>query len=87
VEAGKAAKAVAFALFDQGKRPSNSEVKALGLKPETTYKYFQEWKKQGEVTLRVQKGSKGSPKGSPAGSRKEPEKVVLEVSFQITFWR
>ena len=34
----------AFVLFDQGKRPSDEEVKALGLCPKTTYNYYQLWK-------------------------------------------
>jgi hypothetical protein len=35
----------AFQLFGEGKRPSDPEVKALGLKPDTAYRYYQEWKK------------------------------------------
>lgn len=35
----------AFGLFSQSKRPSDPEVKALGLSPKTRYNYFQEWKK------------------------------------------
>jgi hypothetical protein len=38
-------KAKAFQLFSEGKRPSDSEVKSLGIKPNSTYRYFQEWKK------------------------------------------
>jgi hypothetical protein len=38
-------KAKIIHLFDQGKRPSDPEVKALGLKPNTVYRYYQEWKK------------------------------------------
>ena len=38
-------KAEAFRAFDQGKRPSDSEVKALGLKPATCYRYYQSWKR------------------------------------------
>lgn len=38
-------KAKAFALFSEGKRPSDSEVKSLGIKPESTYRYYQDWKK------------------------------------------
>jgi len=34
-----------FGLFDEGKRPGDLEVKALGLKPNSTYRYYQEWKK------------------------------------------
>ena len=34
-----------FGLFDEGKRPSDSEVKALGIKPNTVYRYYQDWKK------------------------------------------
>ena len=32
-------------LFDRGKRPSSPEVKALGIKPDTAYRYYQDWKK------------------------------------------
>jgi hypothetical protein len=35
----------AFRLFDEGKRPGNPEVKALGIKPNSAYRYYQEWKK------------------------------------------
>jgi hypothetical protein len=32
-------------LFDAGKRPGDPEVKALGIKPNTAYRYYQDWKK------------------------------------------
>lgn len=32
-------------LFDKGKRPGDPEVKALGIKPNSAYRYYQEWKK------------------------------------------
>lgn len=35
----------AFRLFDKGKRPSDPEAKALGIKPKSVYRYHQEWKK------------------------------------------
>jgi len=35
----------AFRLFDEGKRPSDPEVRALGIKPNSTYRYHQAWKK------------------------------------------
>lgn len=38
-------KARVYQLFDRGKRPSNPEVKALGIKPNTVYRYYQDWKK------------------------------------------
>ena len=38
-------KAKAFRLFDEGKRPSDLEVKALKIKPGVLYGYYQEWKK------------------------------------------
>jgi hypothetical protein len=34
-----------FRLFDEGKIPSDPEVKDLGIKPKTVYRYYQEWKK------------------------------------------
>ncbi len=45
----KSKKAKAFALFNQEKRPSDPEVKALGTKPETAYRYYQDWKKEATV--------------------------------------
>jgi hypothetical protein len=35
----------AFHLFDKGKRPGDAEVKSLDIKPNTAYRYYQEWKK------------------------------------------
>ena len=37
----------ALRLFDQDKRPSDPEVRALGVKPTTAYRYYQQWKKAG----------------------------------------
>lgn len=34
-----------FHLFDEGKRLGDAEVKSLGIKPNTAYRYYQEWKK------------------------------------------
>lgn len=36
----------AFRLFDQGRRPSDPEVRTLGIKPNSAYRYFQAWKKE-----------------------------------------
>jgi len=41
----KSKKAQAFALFSQGKRPGDGEVKYLGIKPNSAYRYYQDWKK------------------------------------------
>lgn len=38
-------KAKAFHLYSRGKRPGDPEVKGLGIRPETAYRYYQEWKK------------------------------------------
>lgn len=38
-------KARAFQLFNEGKRPGDLKVKSLGIKPETAYRYYQDWKK------------------------------------------
>jgi len=40
----------AFELFSQGKRPSDPELKALGMKNKTLYSYFQDFKKNGSGT-------------------------------------
>jgi hypothetical protein len=42
---GDSIKERASQLFDEGKRPGDPEVKALGIKPNTAYRYYQEWKK------------------------------------------
>lgn len=39
----KGKKEQAFILFNQGKRPIDPEVKELGVKNETLYKYFRLW--------------------------------------------
>jgi len=75
----KVARDLAFELFDQGRRPSDPEVKALGLKSKATYNYFQEWKKLSETTSGVQKGSEGSPEGS----LKEPQKVAGRAPIKV----
>ncbi len=60
---------IAFALFDEGKRPADPEVKSLGLKARTTYNYFQIWKggrpEKESTTPEVEKGS-NSGKASTA---------------------
>jgi len=38
-------KAKAFQLFSEGKRPGTPEVKSLGIKPNTAYRYYQWWKR------------------------------------------
>jgi len=38
-------KAQAFELFNEGKRPSDFEVKSLGIKPNSAYRYYQHWEK------------------------------------------
>ncbi|MFC1972564.1 hypothetical protein ACFLVE_04085 [Chloroflexota bacterium] len=35
----------AFRLFDAGRRPGDPEVKALGIKPNSAYRYYQDWKR------------------------------------------
>jgi len=38
-------KARLWQLFDEGKRPGDPETKSLNIKPNTVYRYYQEWKK------------------------------------------
>lgn len=65
----ESAKKQAFALFDQGKRPKDPEVKALRIKPKSTYSYFQEWKKkrpeQNDTTTVESKGATTVRSGTP----------------------
>ena len=53
----------AFELFSQGMRPSDQVVKDLGLKPKSTYNYYQEWKKVGG-TMGFQEEQAKQVKGS-----------------------
>ncbi len=75
---------LAFALFDQEKRPSAPEVKALGLKPKTRYNYFQEWKKLRETPSDEQKGSDSEGKGSPLELKKVPGRALEVGKITIT---
>ena len=45
IERKDTGKAKAFRLFDEGKRPSDREVKATKIKPQILYRYYQEWKR------------------------------------------
>ena len=45
IERKDTGKSKAFRLFDEGKRPSDREVKALKIKSQILYRYYQEWKK------------------------------------------
>jgi hypothetical protein len=45
----KSKKAKAFALFSHGNRPGAPEVKSLGIKPKSAYRYYQDWKKEATV--------------------------------------
>ena len=66
---------IAYELFDQGKRPSDPEIKVLGLRPKSTYDYFQRWKREKKS---IERGSttppdistKLGPTGKPGGSSK-----------------
>ncbi len=62
-------KAKAFELFGQGKRPSDQEIKALGLSPKTRYNYFQEWKKSpgGAQPVGTAVGEPSVPLSTPGG--------------------
>lgn len=53
----------AFELFSQGMRPSNPEVKSLGLKPKSLYNYFQEFKHSfgGEQLIEKENTDKEAP--------------------------
>jgi hypothetical protein len=42
-----------FRLFDEGRRPGDSQVKALGIKPNTACRYHQDWKKRLAVTANL----------------------------------
>jgi hypothetical protein len=68
-------KTKAFALFDQGFKPSNPEVKSLGLKPKSTHNYFQLWKKSGVM---VASGDGGE---QPQKSEHSVEKTMIPTQM------
>lgn len=76
------AKELAFALFDEGKRPRDPEVKNLGIKSKTRYNYYQEWQKAGEVVGEPEapvegvEGSEGTTSAKSAPSAATPSKVA-----------
>jgi len=63
------ARATAFALFDEGKRPGDPEVKALKLKSQTRYNYYLEWQKDGGIT----------PSSSPSGEAKGKDRAQSPI--------
>jgi len=70
----KSKKTLACELFEQGKSPGDSEVKALGLKPKSTYDYFQEWKRQKKVVNSTTNGT-AIPPAKPSVSPGKPIEV------------
>lgn len=60
----------AFSLFDQGKKPSSPEVKQLGLKPKTSYNYYQEYKHS---------FGGGQLIGEAKSDKQAPDKVIPKV--------
>ena len=80
-------KELVFALFDEGKRPSDPEVKALGLKSKTTYNYYQQWKKtsiEPEVTTPPEQKGSNSVKSSPPSRAGVPTTPVTVGKITIT---
>lgn len=71
------AKEIAFALFDEGKLPSDKDVKALPVKAKTRYNYYQMWKlKQGlgspaDVETADETGAEQGSEGDNSGKGKE----------------
>jgi len=73
------AKELALALFSQGKRPSDPEVKALGVKPKTTYKYYQEWKK-----IDTDSSTPTTPRGTTTPKSGTPTTPITVGKITIT---
>lgn len=72
----------AFSLFDQGKKPSSLEVKQLGLKPKTSYNYFQEFKHSfggGQLNVKAK-----SDKQTPATAGAKVVKGGLPVADALS---
>jgi len=85
--AKEVAKELAFELFEQGKKPSDPEVKALHVKAKTTYAYYQDWKKGGVIapsTSGVTDGSKPPTIVPPSGSKSTTTKPIEVGKITIT---
>ena len=59
----------AFALFDQGMRPSGPEVKELGIKRDTLYRYYRFWKSNNPSRTRTDNPSSPSGMGVASPNR------------------
>lgn len=66
----------AFEFFSQGKRPRDSEVKALGLNAKTLYNYFQEWKNSGVDVV------EGIETDEISELRREKARLILQNQIQ-----
>jgi len=67
---------LAYKLFDEGKRPGDLEVKALGLKTRSTYTYFTSWKKRNGGTTEPGGGTNKGAQSSTTG-RIEVGKITI----------
>lgn len=65
-----------YALFAQGKKPSDQEVKNLGIKNSTRWNYFGAWKRAGKPNPGVPEAESGLAK-EKKGRRKSLETVML----------
>ncbi|MBW2559610.1 MAG: hypothetical protein JRE40_02020 [Deltaproteobacteria bacterium] len=69
----------AFKLFDQGKSPTDPEVKALKLTHPTRWQYFKEWKKrQSSEDSKVNSSEGSSQRTTLEGSEEGPHAEELE---------
>ena len=69
----------AFALFDQGRRPSDPEVKELGVKNETLYRYFTYWKSQNPSWTEANQSA--SPSGTKTQEPSSPSSVSSVAQY------
>lgn len=65
-----------FVLFDQGKRPSDPEVKELGIKSATLYRYFQSWKNQNPSMIEKNHSMTEKPNHTMTTLPTKPEEKV-----------
>jgi hypothetical protein len=77
----------AFYLFSMGKRPSDPELKALGLKDKTLYSYFQQYKKCGHLVPVPGGLGSGQSTQPVSGAKEQPLRQFVIGTESIPLFR
>ena len=74
----------AFVLFDEGKSPSSPEGKKLGLKGQTRYNYFRDWKAgRSPEAKQPSTGESIGSIGKTINQKKEATKRMVEEKAEL----